>query len=756
MASVLKSSYTMKVVPGDEYEWEMEAFFHNFKTKELEPLSSSPHSTPRHLKQSFGFIEFMEQVDSEILKIVNIKGEEIHLKFDKLSPLLDDKDCKMKKTLIQLKPSGCTSVVKSLNKLLVAFHDPENKVIIPSSVSEEELKSSKTCDNALNKVPTDISDYSQASGSEHVQTLSVSINRSKDSYKNSVSLLEKSSQSSSATTSPPAAKKSKLGEENQCSEGDENMLREIALIIKDAEFLGVKFQNIEIPKMVKIDPVRVTKLKESIRRAPDKTQCFVGLVKVVNAEGDQVGRHQCWVNGELYVAMMELGMESDDEDQGRVLSVIHTVVEGDGIDSSVIGSFLLNNSKEFAAILHQNLNYQDLLRFACVTLTSENSERSKTFLKTTLRGFTKGFKNANFFIKFASLPIQFLNKFDKFVILFEEGSLHGMKLSYRKRISLDKESKKKESCKLEMPLQFLKSHLKVSHETREKLLDTLLTKEITFSQYKLHLMKAEELLSVKKQVETMSGKEFDEVKERHPEMLSDQVLMEFSGAKTQPSGQNVKYLKLAKHVEGVMSSVVLKEGNKRAAAEVNFKQFEEMNLSDTIKLVNEHDIVVIVKGDDKNFNDKFEFAMKEHVLSNSAIGVFVDPNITTVKSGLEYLEEEKPEIKLEAVFVRKTKPVVEGGFRREYFPAFVYGNSKLFKDKEISTLFPHYLKDAIPLLLQQVTELNSKVIYAFSDEENAFDVDPHYVLGRRNVSVCYVSGKEILDIMEIKQGRKKL
>jgi hypothetical protein len=69
-------------------------------------------------------------VDSEILKVANSSGEEINLSFDKLSPLLDDTDSTMKETLLKVKSSGCANTVNSLNKLIAAFHEPENKIII--------------------------------------------------------------------------------------------------------------------------------------------------------------------------------------------------------------------------------------------------------------------------------------------------------------------------------------------------------------------------------------------------------------------------------------------------------------------------------------------------------------------------------------------------------------------------------------------------------------------------------------------------
>ena len=833
MTKVLKSSYTMKVVAGDDYEWEIEVFFFNNKSKLIEPVSPAPHSTPKHLKKSFGFIQSVVEVDSDILKIVNSSGEEINLAFDKMSPLIDDTDSTMKKTLLKVKSSGCATTVNTLNKLIAAFHEPENIIIIPSSLSISEKPRERMCSNALKKVPTDSGVAFSSSASGNVETHSVRLTRSRDRYRSSDERRRKGRQNSSeekregrryssrkssqhSTVEKRKGSLHSLGEKRKGRQpslrekrkgsqhssvkkrkGSQNILIEkrkgsqhssekkgkgssekrkgnhsseerpskksnldseeediftnIEQIIKDSVYINVKFQNIEIPKLVKIDASKVAQLKESVKRFPDRTQTFVGLIRVVDEEGNQVGPYQCWVNAELYVALFELEMEADGEDHGCVLSIVHEVAEDGEVQSEVVGSFLMNNSKEFAAILHDSLYYQDLLRFACTTLSTEMSEKSKTFLKRTLRGFTKGNKNANFFIKFASLPVEYLNKFERFCRLFEEGSLNGMKVSHRKRISLDKESNKKQCCKLEIPLQFLKLHLKVNHETREQMLDQLLKKAIGFNKYKEELIKASEILEVRKQVSRICGKDFVEVKEKYPELVSDEALSEFCGA----SGQNNQYLKLARHIEEGMSHETQKEGKSSQAAKVDFKNASKMALTDTIRIVTAHDVVVAMKGKDHVLNDKMEFAFKEHIRGNAAIGVYIDSSIKSVKSGLEHLDENDTEFVVEPVYVKKAAPEIDGGFRRDNFPVFVVGHSKLFKNKEIPTFLPYQLKDALPLLLHQLTAIGSKVLFAFEEDCHAFDVDPQGVLGRKDVTICYLSGEEALEKVADKIGRKK-
>jgi hypothetical protein len=71
------------------------------------------------------------------LKVTNSSGEEINLAFDKLSPLLDDTDSTKKETLLKVKSSGCANTVNGLNKVIADFHEPENKIIITSSIKSQ-------------------------------------------------------------------------------------------------------------------------------------------------------------------------------------------------------------------------------------------------------------------------------------------------------------------------------------------------------------------------------------------------------------------------------------------------------------------------------------------------------------------------------------------------------------------------------------------------------------------------------------------
>ena len=136
--------------------------------------------------------------------------------------------------------------------------------------------------------------------------------------------------------------------------------------------------------------------------------------------------------------------------------------------------------------LHDKLLYQDILRFTCSAIVNEgknNAEELTKFLKRTLRGLSKGSQNVATFIKFASLPVSFLNQFEEFLRMYETGSLNGQNISSRNIRNMDKKNQRKKTCKLEIPLNLLKLHLKVSQSTLEILLPKLLSRTIVLEEY---------------------------------------------------------------------------------------------------------------------------------------------------------------------------------------------------------------------------------------------------------------------------------
>ena len=50
--SVCKSTFTFLLKEGEDFEYQLEPFFLNTKSQEVEPLSASPNSTPRAAYQT--------------------------------------------------------------------------------------------------------------------------------------------------------------------------------------------------------------------------------------------------------------------------------------------------------------------------------------------------------------------------------------------------------------------------------------------------------------------------------------------------------------------------------------------------------------------------------------------------------------------------------------------------------------------------------------------------------------------------------
>ena len=178
-----------------------------------------------------------------------------------------------------------------------------------------------------------------------------------------------------------------------------------------------------------------------------------------------------------------------------------------------------------------------------VNESKEKVEEVNSFLKRMLKGLSKGSQNVATFLKFASLPVEFLNRFEEFLRLYETGSLTGQNLSFRKIRNMDKKSERKKTSKVEVPIGFLKLHLKVSQSTREVVLAKILNKKIDLGDYTKRLKDAANLFDTKKEIEKISKHQFEELKKVAPKMFEDQVLAEFGGAKNNAAGENNKHTK---------------------------------------------------------------------------------------------------------------------------------------------------------------------------------------------------------------------
>ena len=132
-------------------------------------------------------------------------------------------------------------------------------------------------------------------------------------------------------------------------EAGENLILRIQTVIKEAKFVGVVIEKCEVPSALLISRDIVANLKDSLLNHPDKTQCVIGVIKIVDENNSMNGKHQVWVNAELFVAIQELSFEGIDFYGGdRIPTVVHTLTENEALNAETLGIFLNKNSKEFS------------------------------------------------------------------------------------------------------------------------------------------------------------------------------------------------------------------------------------------------------------------------------------------------------------------------------------------------------------------------------------------------------------------------
>ena len=751
---LVKSSFTFKVVAGQDFRWEIECFYGNQTTKLLEPLSSSSQSTPKLMKKRFGFIRSAISLDQETLQIENSAGVCIRLLKDRFSPLLDCEDNNFKKTLLALKEKDIEVLSNSLNAIILKFHGEEYKRT-DSEVNSEldpncDKSSLQTCSTVGSSASSVVKQEIRFEGDASYSDDDGSGSRLSQSL--SVSLLEGTSQSQETEEEQTRSKNLNLAE--QVYDGDEeeveenkatDMVTTIESIISKAECRAVKCSNIIVPTQLKVDQNLVMELKHLLQRTPDKTQMFLGTIRHIDKSGNPVGPHEVWVNPELFLALSELNDELGDVGPSkRVYAVIHEVFENDEISSLAVGLFLNNNSKEFAAKLHSKMTYNDLVRLSVSVISEENSERTKSFLRSTFNSFSKGRKNSGFFLKFASLPAVYLQMFEEFLRLYEEGSIHGQGIPLRRLIRAD--GKKKDDGRLEIPIKLLKDHLKVDPRNRHHLLEQLLAKKMTFKDYRLQLVKSTKMSMVKSKVEQISGQPFSALKESCPGLLTDQVLEDFEDAKQDKSGPNDIYKKLVSHMQVVMgkTNVVLTE------SVVNFINTEEINLTSVSRSIKGFDALILNYSDSKEFNTLYEFAIKEEVRRNqTAIAVLIndDEKLMLSEKSANY-EDEEPDLIMELIYVRREKSIILNGFKKDYFPIAILGHRESLKNKVIKTFHPTPVKEALSHILSDCVVTCNKVVYAFNDTKNAFDLDPFSSLAKKKIVVSYHGRKVDIDALK--------
>ena len=755
----LKCSYTFKVVQGDLYKWEIEAFFYNFKEKIVERISSSPQTISREFKVPFGFIQSVRYENSNGLSITNNKGDIFDLYFDHLSPLLAEEDSKLKRMLIHFKEFGCEKVVDTLNNLLKCFHTDLNLVGHHDSDTESSpvIRGKRkeiveaTCDSSGYCSPVSELQRSSSLTTESVSLLEDTNTDVKDPNKGSCqpaghvdNVLDTTHVSASDDEESLMDESISNKEDNLEGklDGKLDINERIKDIIQNTDFLAVKFEDIIVPKELESDKYKVQELYDYLLNAPDKTKAsLLGLVCKVDDDDKIIGKCECWVNVELFLALSRIRNENGGE--YRALAVVHTLKEND-IDSNILGRFLVVNSKNFDSKFAEKMRYQDLLRFTLGVVKDGDSETVIKFLKNSIRCFPKGIRNCNLFLRFTKFSRNYLNQLEKFIKLYEEGSLSGMKLSERKRCGIDRKQKRNNSSKLEVPIELLRQ-LANSHERdREDLTRSILNSNITYPEFKKKIEISSSLTDLKDTIVRMTNKNFTELQEMYRNQLDDDVLLQFVGAKTLKTGPNVPYVKLDQFVKNLMD-IPVDEVQDTIMGTVNYMPVESLSLLDTGKKVKEANVIFIeaLDKDDMKIFNKFEYSITEHVLSGKVVAVFAVSNDKLKNLVMSF--DERTDIVVENVYIQCPAPKCEKGIKQVIVPLLLTGHSDLLMDSGVSNLYFLHLKEAIPKILNCFVKLGSNVLSIFSSTMGTFDVDKSCMMVRKGASVCYVSTAAKLD-----------
>jgi len=517
-------------------------------------------------------------------------------------------------------------------------------------------------------------------------------------------------------------------------------------IIQNADFLAVKIEDIIVPKELESDKSKVQELYDYLLNTPDKTKAsLLGLVSKVDDEGKIVGKCECWVNVELFLALSRIRNENGGE--YRALAVVHTIKEND-IDSNILGRFLVANSKNFDSKFAVKMRYQDLLRFTLGVVKDGDYETAIKFLKNSMKCFPKGIRNCNLFLRFTKFSRNYLNHLEKFIILYEEGSLSGMKLSERKRCGIDRKSKRNNSSKLEVPIELLRQ-LANSHERdREDLMRSILNSNITYPEFKKKSEISSSLTDLKDTILRMTNKNFTELKEMYRNQLDNDVLLQFVGAKTLKTGPNLQYVKLDQFVKNLMD-IPVDEVQDTIMGTVTYKSVESLSLLETRKKVKEANVIFIeaLDKDDMEIFNKFEYSITEHILSGKAVAVFAVSNDKF--KNLIMIFDESVDIVVENVYIQCPNPKCEKGIKQVIVPLLLTGHSDLLVDSGVSNLYFLNLKEAIPKILNCFVKLGSNVLSIFSSTMGTFDADKSCMMVRKGASICYVSTAAKLDSIKV-------
>ena len=205
-------------------------------------------------------------------------------------------------------------------------------------------------------------------------------------------------------------------------------------------------------------------------------------------------------------------------------------------------------------------------------------------------------------------------------------------------------------------------------------------------------------------------------------------------------------MNLVRHIQKVVTKTVDENDENIQAGSVKFVKSDSLNIATIGKKVKEFEVVVIQSGADSDLLNKFDYAIKEHVLGNTCIAVYIVSDSIVKDLSTDF--QENPDVVIEKIFVKDDKPKIVNGVKRDIIPITIVGNKDLFKGKEISNFHSKNVRDALPEILIGLVEVGGGLLSIFSDRSGAFDIDPNSILKRKGVFVCYVSRKDDLKQLE--------
>ena len=386
--------------PGNRYQFEIEACFFNTTSRGIEPISASSKSTPREKKLSFGPIEKFRKVDEEVIEIVNKKEDAVQLLVSKLSPRLDHEDSMLKNTILTLLDKGTDALVNALNALVDKFHAEECRKIGDADDDEEVFSQGEVSplDESISRCSS-LSLLRKNSGKRCTNQMSsagsmyscvkrgkkTNVDESHEILEGEESVEEKDERESKLENDVNGLKEGeavdrerdpdhKVKEDETDGEAldrdpvaEEDFTGRISDVVAEARFMPICIEDCEVSNALLINRDIVAKLKDALMQHPDKCQCIIGVIRVVDnmVDKNKVGKFHVFVNSELFIAIQELSFEGADfYGKNKVPAVVHTILEGEVLTCETLGIFLQKNSKTFSEQMRESMNYQDLLREA--------------------------------------------------------------------------------------------------------------------------------------------------------------------------------------------------------------------------------------------------------------------------------------------------------------------------------------------------------------------------------------------------------